>query len=181
MELELFHVCRWNLSRPNFGGGESHWNYSNKGAEAGTQAIFKEQRASCLAGAQSSWKGLFGNKGKSQFTERSYLLMKVYSLYSEGSGELLEGFIWDLLSFFFSQKQLWVILNSWVDGLQMHHALVCVSVYEESRIASWMLIGTLPCEMDKPIQSDFIHLCSHLCIQIWVLLYARFYAWGCKL
>lgn len=117
MELELFHVCGWNLSRPNFGGGESLWNYSNKGAEAGTQVIFKEQRASCLAGTPSSWKGVFGNKGKSQFTERSYMLMKVYSLYSEGSGELVEGFIWDLLSFFFSQKQLWVILNSWVDGL----------------------------------------------------------------
>lgn len=86
MELELFHVCGWNLSRPNFGGGESHWNYSSKGAEAGTQAIFKEQWSSCLADAQSSWKGVFGNKGRSQFTERSYMLMKMYSLYSEGSG-----------------------------------------------------------------------------------------------
>lgn len=67
------------------------------------------------------------------------MLIKVYRVYSEGSGELLIGFIRDLLSFFFFQKQLWVIENSWGDGLQMHHTFVCVGIYEELWIASWCL------------------------------------------
>ena len=176
MELELFHVCGWNLSRPNFGGGESHWNYSNKGAEAGTQAIFKEQWSSCLADAQSSWKGVFGNKGRSQFTKRSYMLMKVYSLYSEGSGGAAGRFYLGFAVFlFFSETVVGYLelLGGWPANAS--YFCVCVCVYQEAWIASWMLIGTFPCDMDKPLQSDFIHLCSHLCIQIWVLLCARFY------
>lgn len=53
-DLSCFMKGELNLGKPNFGGDESHGNCSNKGAEAGFQGILKGQRASCLAGAQSS-------------------------------------------------------------------------------------------------------------------------------
>ena len=53
-ELSCFMKGELNLGKPNFGGDESYGNCSNKGAEAGFQGILEGQRASCLAGAQSS-------------------------------------------------------------------------------------------------------------------------------
>lgn len=55
------------------------------------------------------------------------MLMKVYRLYSEGSGELFESFIWDLLSLF--KKQL--SATSWEVACR-HTMLLCVQVFMRS-------------------------------------------------
>lgn len=89
----------------------------------GLQGLFKGQWVRVWQVLRVLEKILFGKKDEPICKKKKgpFMLMKVYRLYSEGSGELFESFVWDLLSLF--KKQL--SGTSWEVACR-HTLLLCV-------------------------------------------------------
>lgn len=113
----------WNLSKLNFGGYESPDNCGNERCWTGLQGLIKGQWVHVWQVLRVLEKIHLERKTRANLLKKPYMIIDVYRLYSEGSGELFESFIWDLLSLF--KKQLWVIWDSWGGGLQTYCASVC--------------------------------------------------------